>query len=97
VIIVDRDVRGVLGAGAPNREDDRGDEKRTEEAVEDAAEGVDEGVYNNGKLVPVKCGDGIKAKASTAGNRGKVDVIRGNPGPSHLVEVGHGSLGTRSR
>jgi len=72
VIIVDRDVRGVLGAGAPNREDDRGGKKRTEEAVEDAVEGVDEGVYNNGKLVPVKGRDGIEAKASTAGNRSKV-------------------------
>ena len=90
VIIVDRDIRGVPGVGVPNHEDDRrGGEKRTEEAVEDAVEGVDEGVYNNGKLVPVKGGNGIEAKASnTAGNRGKVDVIRGDP--DHLVEVRHG-------
>lgn len=89
MIIVDRDVRSVPGVGVPNHEDDRGGEERTEEAVEDAVEGGDEEFYNNGKLVPVKGGSGIAAKASnTAGNRGKVDAIWGDP--DHLVEVRHG-------
>ena len=89
VIIVDRDVRSIPSVGVPNHEDGRGGEERTEEAVEDAVEGGDEEFYNNGKLVPVKGGSGIAAKASnTAGNRGKVDAIWGDP--DHLVEVRHG-------
>ena len=89
VIIVDRDVRSIPSVGVPNHEDGRGGEERTEEAVEDAVEGGDEEFYNNGKLVPVKGGNGIAAKASnTAGNRGKVDAIWGDP--DHLVEVRHG-------
>jgi len=89
VVIVDGNVRGVPGVGVPDRDDDRGGEKCTEEAVDHAVEGVDEWVSTNGKLVPVKGGEGVDAKATnTASNRSQVEVIRGDPG--YPVEVGHG-------
>ena len=89
VVIVDSNVRGVPGVGVPNRKDHRGSDERTEESVKDAVEGIDEGVCGNGKLIPVKSGDGIEAKATnTACNRGQVDIIWGDPG--HPVKVGHG-------
>ena len=89
VVIVDREVSGVPGVGVPKREDDRGGSERTKKTVEGTVEGVDEGVSGNGKMVPVKSGDGVETKtANTAGNCGQDDVIWGDPG--HPVEIGHG-------